>query len=337
MSCIFKATSADTELYETQLRDFLPESFIDIHSHLAPAHTVATPCKERLERYWMLRIPFAQTAEEYARAYEDLFPGKRVTSVAFAMPILESDLPAQNEYVLRSARENPRIIPFYVARPHETEAELEDAVSRGFVGLKPYPDLVESDHPGEEAIEEFFTPAMCEVAERHALPVVLHIARAQRFADPRNIDELLRISERWPSVRLIIAHLGRSFNPMYLEKGLELLNGACPWHYDFSAVTNPEVLAMALAAIPRTRLCFGLDNPVMLSRGYYEFPSPDRYAVHINGYNLDDPAQPPLAYRILLGFKEAAQELSLSREEVQQIFLQNACDVLRLPTEQFNP
>jgi hypothetical protein len=140
--------------------------------------------------------------------------------------------------------------------------------------------------------------------------------------------DLIELTGRWPALRPIVAHLGRSYNPYYLEEGLKQLGGRCAWLYDFSAVANPEVHRLALRAIPHERLCFGLDNPLMLARGYYDFPAPDRYAVHIHGYNLDRADHPPLAYHILLAFRQAAVEEGLSRDSVRKIFHQNAFELL---------
>ena len=66
----------------------------------------------------------------------------------------------------------------------------------------------------------------------------------------------------------------------------------------------------------------------MLARGYYDFPAPDRYAVHIHGYNLDSADYPPLAYQILLGFRQAAERVGLSRASIEKIFYQNAHSLL---------
>jgi len=177
-------------------------------------------------------------------------------------------------------------------------------------------------------ISEFLTPSICRAADRHRAPIILHISRLQRFADTENIRQLKEVTQTYPALRLIVAHLGRSYNPLYLEKGLELLGGAGDWWYDFSAVTNPEVHKLALRAIPHDRLCFGFDNPIMLSRGYYEFPTPSSYTMHIHGYNLESADYPPLAHQILKGFKEAAEAVGLSRESVRKIFFDNAMDLL---------
>ena len=328
MNPIYESTPADRKIFEEFLRDFLPDELFDLHSHLAPPGTITPPSAERLERYWSLRLPAIQSAEEYLAAYKNLLPGKRVTSVAFGMPIQESNVDAQNAYIMESARRHPQIKPFFMVQPDDEEERLEAAVEAGFLGFKPYPDFVQSDHPAEERIGEFLTPVMCRVANRHRLPVILHISRSRRFADPENIRDLIELTDRWPDLRLIVAHLGRSYNPYYLEEGLKQLAGRCAWWYDFAAVANPEVLRLALQAIPHERICFGLDNPLMLARGYYDFPAPDRYAVHIHGYNLESADHPPLAYQILLAFRQAALETGISRDSVRKILYQNAFDLV---------
>ncbi len=326
---IFTPTAADRQLYTEELRDFLPDTIIDLHTHLAVPGSMAQPSAERLARYWVLRLPMEQSVEEFLEAYDLLLPGKRVSASAFAMPLMESDIPRQNRGVLQAARSHPnRIHPFLVVTPAITEEEIECALNDGFIGLKPYPDFVTGDHPGEERIGEFLTPAMCAVADRRKLPVILHISRSRRFADPENIADLIYIAARYPGMRLVIAHFGRSYTSMYLKKGLDALGGRAPWWYDFSAVTNPEVFRLALQQIPHDRICFGFDNPLMLSRGYYDFPSEDRYQVHIHGYNLPSANYPPLAYQILLGFKQAAMDLGLSGESLEKIFHHNALTVL---------
>lgn len=326
---IYTPTEADRKLYDEELRDFLPETIVDLHSHLAVPGSMARPSAERLARYWVLRLPMEQTAEEFLEAYQLLLPGKCVSASAFAMPLVESDIQLQNRCVLQASRSHPgRIFPFLVVTPEMTEASIERSLDEGFVGLKPYPDFVSSDHPGEERIAEFLTPSMCAVADRRKLPVILHISRSRRFADKENLADLIQIANQYPGMRLVVAHFGRSYTPMYLEKGLEALGSKDLWWYDFSAVTNPEVFRLALQNIPHERICFGFDNPLMLSRGYYDFPAADRYQVHIHGYNLASDAHPPLAYQILLGFKKAAVDLGISRASLQKIFHTNALAVL---------
>ncbi len=327
---IYVPTAADRELFERDFEDFLPKRIIDIHAHLAHPDHMRPPTAERLERYWVLRIPVAQTVENFLKAYEELFPRRQVTALVFAMPIQESDLARQNEYLLAQAAAHRQIRPLYVTRPEDDEATLERAMEAGFLGFKPYPDLVTSDHPGDERLTEFLTPELCKVADRHGAVVMVHIAKFQRFADKENCCDLIEITGKYPSMRIIVAHLGRSYNPIYLEKGLEHLGGVCNWWYDFSAVTNPEVHRLALASIPHERILFGTDLPIMLARGFYDFPTVDKYVAHIEGINLEPAGHPPLVYQILSGFRQAALDLKLSRESIGKIFYDNAKNLLGL-------
>ena len=326
----FQPSEADRRFYEESLRDFLPEKIFDIHSHLVPPGTIQSPSLERKQRLWPLNLPCVQTIDEYFGAYEKLFPGKFVQSLVFGLPIEESDINRQNRMILFHSREHRHVHPLFVARPTDDPELFEKAIAEGFRGFKPYPDLASIAEPGEERITDFLTPAMCRVADAHRALVILHISKSRRFADPDNIRDLQELSQTYPKMKLVIAHLGRSFNPVYLERGLDMLDGQCRWWYDFSAVTNPEVFRVALERIPRDRLCFGSDLPLMLARGYYDFPSPDSYEVHINGYNMEDPNHPPLVYQILSGFKQAAEDLNLSRQEIKSIFHDNAMNLLNL-------
>jgi uncharacterized protein len=300
---------------------------VDIHAHLIDPRYVRAPTPERLQRYWMLNLPLAQNAEDMWASFAALLPGKQIELLAFGMPTLEADVPGQNANLLASAAQYPTIQPLFVARPEDTEETLSAALDAGFLGFKPYPDFVRSSTPGEERIADFLTPAMCRIADRRGALVMLHISRTQRFADADNIHDLLALAERWPGMRVIVAHLGRAYNAWYLEQGLDLLaqaGRAGNWYYDFSAVANRASLRVALARIPHERLCFGLDTPVAFARGYYTFPTDRSYRVHLHGYNLEAPDHLPVAYQILQAFRDAAQDVGLTRASIECICHRNA-------------
>ena len=340
MPPIFQATDSDHQFFEENLRDFLPERIVDIHTHLVHPPSMREPSPERLKRYWMLGLPIRQTAEDFIRSYESLLPGKRLKMLTFGMPLIEADAQAQNAYVLESFRAWPCLNPLALALPGDSEEALEAVLDAGFLGFKPYPDYVVGTVAGEERIADFLTTAMCRVADRRKAIVMLHISRRLRFADPENIQDLLDLEWRYPGMRLIIAHLGRSYNPSYLNQGITLLEKAGNqgrWNYDFSAVANPASIRLALEKIDHHRICFGLDTPIVFARGYYEFPTETTYAVHIHGYNLDAPSHLPIAYQILDAFRQAAQAVGLSRGSIERIFHGNAEDLFASSRIRQNP
>ncbi|OPZ09078.1 MAG: Amidohydrolase [candidate division BRC1 bacterium ADurb.BinA292] len=328
MSTTYSRREADQLYFEQHFEDWLPRRLFDLHAHLVPPGTLRAPSPERLARYWMLRLPLQQTVQEFFEDYAALLPGRQVHALAFGMPVQESDIARQNAMLLEGSRQHERLNVLFLTRPEDEEERLEQALADGFLGFKPYPDFVVGDHPGEEAIAEFLTPAMCRVAQRHRALVMLHISRPGRFGDARNVDDLLQLAADYPAMRLIIAHLGRAYNPIYLERALERLDGRHPWWYDFSAVVHPGTHRLALQSIPHERICFGFDNPIMLARGYYEFPTESTYRVRMHGIDLDEADYPPLAYQILKGFKEAAESVRLDRASLERILFQNAWDLV---------
>ena len=42
---------------------------------------------------------------------------------------------------------------------------------------------------------------------------MLHISRPARLKDPVNLAQLLEIEEKYPNVKLIVAHIGRAYTP----------------------------------------------------------------------------------------------------------------------------
>ena len=90
---------------------------------------------------------------------------------------------------------------------------LEEEVTKGgFLGLKPYLSNCPPYIPAKEIrIFDFLPHSHLEVVNRHGWIVMLHIPRDKRFRDEVNLAELREIDERYPNVKLIIAHIGRAY------------------------------------------------------------------------------------------------------------------------------
>jgi hypothetical protein len=90
------------------------------------------------------------------------------------------------------------------------------------------------------------------------------------LADPSNIYELLTISNDYPNITLIVAHIGRSFCLPTAKDGLPHFVGQPNVYFDTAANLNMDVLQFAIETIGPSRLLFGSDMPIMLMRGVRE-------------------------------------------------------------------
>jgi predicted TIM-barrel fold metal-dependent hydrolase len=230
---------------------------------------VASIPQSRIDGDWALQSGSEMSLEDARGFTQALFPGVDYRFTAFPLPIKEADTDGNNEYIASLLRTKSISYGLLTTRPETKVEVIEEALkNRGFVGIKPYPDYVSAYKGAEVGITDFLPVEHCALAERLNKCIVLHLPRAGRFSDENNIKELKEIIAKYPRIKIIIAHLGRSFNPCYFEKAAQLLGDAIHnFWFDTAAVMNPHVLKMAMEIVHEDRILFGLDLPILLFHG----------------------------------------------------------------------
>ena len=147
-----------------------------------------------------------------------------------------------------------------------------NSTSRGVLGVKVYYALIGHDPTTrdkhlEAGIFDFLPHHQLELLDRRGAWVTLHVPKADRLAHPANIAEIRQIRRQYPRIKLVIAHLGRSYTLPHAEQSLPQLAGDEGLYFDLSAVHNPEVLRFALQTLGSARLLYGSDNPIFYMRG----------------------------------------------------------------------
>lgn len=264
----FEVKIKDKTFYNEKLKDRLPNKIIDSHSHMTlKKHLVNIP-KSRIDSDWALQSEIKMPIEE-ARGYaRDLFPGKEYEFVSFAFPIIEADIEGGNNYISTLIKNKDIVAGLYISLPEwDIDKIKKDYDCGGFKGFKPYPDLI-AVKGSETSIFDFFTRDQFELANSLKAKMVLHLPRAGRIADDNNIKELKEIVKNYPDIKVIIAHLGRSYNYIYFEEALKKLGRDIhKFWFDTSAVANPQVLELAFKKLDPEKLLFGLDLPILLWHG----------------------------------------------------------------------
>lgn len=259
-------TITDQSFYKTYLAGRMPPRIFDAHIHLNLPEHIPFISQERLHGDWAFECGLYLSAEDALAQGAMLFPGVPYTLAGFPWPIREADLAANNAYLLEKKAEG-LVRPFMATRPDWDPDELDRQLS-DFCGFKPYPDFVVSAKGAEASIFDFMPHAQLEVLNRHKKAVVLHLPRKDRLADKNNLRELLTMREHYPDIQIIIAHLGRSFCPIYLERGLDGLGSAVDgFYFDTAAVFNPVVYEIAFRRIRTERILFGTDGPILYWHG----------------------------------------------------------------------
>lgn len=338
---LFTVKPVDRAFYEKHLAAFLPDRMIDMHTHvwLKWFTSRRQPAVRRVS--WPDRVAAENTVEQLIETYALMFPGKSVTPLLFTT--LVDDYEVANAYVERAAKAHnfPALI---FSRPQWNAAELEKKVVAGsFLGIKSYLTLAEPYLPENEIrIFDFFPHQQLEVLNAHGWILMLHIPRPLRLRDPVNHAQLLLLEERYPRIKIIVAHVGRAYCPEDIGNAFKVLGKTRKMSFDISANTNRFVFRKLIEAIGPRRILFGSDLPITRMRmrricergnyvnlvpsGLYGDVSQDPHLRAVRGAAAQRLTF--FMYEELNAFRRAAAETGLSRRDLEDVFHNNAAALL---------
>lgn len=343
---LFPVTAYDKAFYENELKDFLPPKLFDVHCHSYLDAFRAPRIQDPNSRVvaWPEMVAKDNSIEDLQETYRLLFPDKEVSCLTFASCSYRDDIDANNVYVSAAAAEHENIHGLYYSRPTQTAEEVERAVKEGgFLGLKSYLDLAPAYLPGSEIrVFDFFPHHLLEAAEQHGWIVMLHIPRPGRLQDPVNLAQIKEIKQRYPHVRLIIAHVGRAYCPEDVGNAFEYLSDCGDLLFDFSANCCEPVFEQLLRAVGPKRVMFGSDLPVLRMRthricengtyinlvppGLYGPPGQDPHLREVSAQEAEKLTF--FLYEEVFAMKQAAEACGLSREDVDALFYRNAHELI---------
>jgi len=332
----FEVNGVDRRFYEQELAPWLPSRILDCHVHVGLGEGARPISPERYKAMWALEVGCHQSWRRMRETYRALFPEQEVSVLAFANVYNEIDTQRENEYIFDGiADERNRAEGLFVTRPGTTCAEIRHAFAQGFVGIKPYPDLIDGISM-EVSIFQFLPHSHLEVVNELGGIVMLHLPRSGRLADPSNTRELVEISERYGRIKLIVAHVGRAYCLPTVERGLPPLVEHRRILFDVSANVNREVFLYTLKAVGPERVLFGTDMPVMLMRGVREHVG-EHYINHTDGpYSWNRHRRSPeeeanytfYVYQQIKALIWAVRQAGWGRDVLEKIMYSNAARLL---------
>lgn len=342
---LFEVTKYDREVYEGQIRDYLPDSIIDIHTHVWKGRVSPDDLTDTRKVIWPYLVAPENKYEDITEAYKLFFPGKKVMPLIFASKIenLES-CRERNAYIVE-AKEKTGYPALYFAHPKQSAEEIEREIkAHGFLGLKVYLDLSPAYIPENEIrIFDFLTFDMLEIADRLGLIVMLHIPRPKRFRDPVNVAQIKYICEHYKNLKLIIAHVGRAYSMLDVGNAFDEIGFYDNLWYDFTANTNADVFELLLKKVPNDRIMFGSDEPIIRMRmrridengkyinlvppGLYGDPKQDSHLREVSPAEAEKITF--FMYEEILAMKEAQRRLGLGDNVTEMLFCENAEKIMR--------
>lgn len=321
--------SVDLPIYRREFAEWLPDRIFDVHTHAwLPEHTRRPIAEERVGLVFEAEsVSWAELREAYAL----LFPDKSVEFLAFGMPLTVIDRESNNSYIA-SQTDQTESFGLYIPALDETAEVLLARLRQGkFVGFKPYLSYVTWKPLEAIRIRDFVTDAQLEVAHTYSLPIMLHVPRDQRLADPDNLTDLEYIAVHYPQARVILAHGGRAYSPDLIHKALDVVEKLPNMYFDFSNVQSAGVVQAILERMPLEHLMYGSDIPVATVRGYMFMLNGQRVALTRKPFDWSISSTKPkhlrctfMGYEQIRAMKQACDQLHLGKSAVEKLFYRNA-------------
>jgi glutamate-1-semialdehyde 2,1-aminomutase len=327
-------TDADHDFVRRHVESFLPDRIFDAHTHLfCHAHYPAGTLPPSLQG-----TP-AEIGMKVCREYiEWLHPNQRTRGGLFFGLAFRGDRAANDAYVAQQVQQG-QVEGFaaygqmLIAPEMDAEYVRQQVRRYGFVGLKPYHLMAQPDGPTFRApIEEYLTEEHVRIAHEEGLTITLHMVRDRAMADPLNQATIRRYCERYPNMRLILAHAARGFNPWHTIEGIASLQGLPNVWCDTSAVTEAGAFEAIVETLGHKRLLYGTDFYVSHLRGRCIAIGDSFHWLYAEEMGLEE--KHTTLQPVLIGLESlrslilAFQRLKLSDGQIEDIFYNNAVELI---------
>jgi len=323
----------DRRIYDTELKNFLPKEFIDCHVHIWKKDFPSQGSSNGGST-WTTKVCEDLSATELLKSYEILFPENKVTPLVFGG--CSHQISICNEYV----KDKAELFGFptlfrtdYEMTPDYLEAEVKKG---GFLGLKPYLSNCPPYIPSEEIrIFDFLPKEHLEVADKNGWIVMLHIPRSKRLRDAINVAQIMEIEEKYPNLKLVVAHIGRAYAKEDIGDAFDVLKNTKNLVFDFTANVCDDAIKACIEAVGTKRLLFGSDLPIAFMRMYRIVENGEYFNVVPRGLYGDVSKEPHMRetdekdvtfmiYEQILALKRVAADMKLTDSQIEDIMFLNS-------------
>ena len=254
------AQAEDREFFERELASFVPDKVFDAHCHVWQRGSPPLPGP--------LGAIDAVGYEGYLELMEDLHPDRRMAALFIPFPPQPAQLHQANQWTAEQAAAHPDFRCLFFVKPDDDPEWVREEVKRlGTAGLKCYHTYADVEPTWEAQIPDFLPEKFIKVADEEGWVITLHMVRSRAAADPGNIKWIRHCCERYPNIKLILAHSARGFQPAHNLEGLPQLTGLDNLYFDTSVNCEQMAHQSIIRIMGHEKLMYGSDLMASHGRG----------------------------------------------------------------------
>ena len=321
-----QVADVDLEFFERELDSFLPDRIYDAHAHLWRKDCIPWTLSDSPED-----VGYTDYMSAIRRLHSD-----RPTSTLF-IPFIAAENRDKSvlasEWIATEIANDRNCRGLFFVRPEDDPEWVREEVRRlKLHGLKCYHTMASSQPTFEADIPDFLPEPQVRVAHEEGWCITLHMVKSRAVADPANIACIRRYCEKYPNMKLILAHSARGFQPAHNLEGLPLLKGLDNLYFDTSANCEPIAHQAIMRIIGHDKLMYGSDLPISHMHGR-SLSAADSFVwlykdtpVWGEKHSAIDPVMVGLEH--IRSLKWACWAERLSDAQVEDVFWNNAAKLL---------
>lgn len=249
--------------FVAEFQSWLPGVIIDCHAHCnLPEHVRWVDDQD----YNHMLSTFPSFSLEESKEWNGLFhPSVEVRALRFPNVFRGIDHKKANSYLLEQSPEQDRVALYGL--PDDVEYTIAALDRPRVSALKMYHAYCS---PAAKEIYQYFPKDILAAAQSRDIPIILHPPTRITTC----IEQILRVVEDFPRLRVCIAHLSltKSVEPG-LEAAFTALAKCRRISFDTALVPSAKLVEMALRIVGVDRIMFGSDAPLGLIRStVYQHP-----------------------------------------------------------------
>lgn len=324
-------TSPHSRTFLEDLSSFLPEQIFDAHAHVFNTGNYNPPLSAFLSE-----CPEITGIHLWQQCMESVFGVKPKRGLFMPYPVAGCDIEKVNGFLIDQLNSFPEsrgllMVPMTDKMPPGVSMFMNHAQICGF---KPYYMFGNEPPVAQGSIRSFVPEWVWETADRENQMIMLHIVKDKALADEDNLQVIKEKCKRYPGMKLVLAHAGRGFHAPNTLKGITSLRGIQNVWFDMSGICETAPILAILQEFGPTRLLWGSDFPISQIIGRcvtvgdgFLWTQTDV----VNTGKVNIPYHPVIVcMESLRALKETADLFGLSKADLQDIFYNNACDLLNI-------
>ncbi|MBX3256409.1 MAG: aminotransferase class III-fold pyridoxal phosphate-dependent enzyme [Chitinophagaceae bacterium] len=318
-------------LLAESLKDFIPAEVFDIHVH--PYHASHFPKKE-----WAFLNGFDRLGcKDHRERLQCYMPVQQLHGLYFGLPRYSADRDAMNKWVMEEVKQNATAASrsLIVVSPTDDPGKIAGQLKTGTCcGIKGYHCYANRKDTMNAGLTEYAPEWMWELLNEMNGVLMLHIVKEGAIEDAGNQQQIRRLCKAYPKVRLILAHIARSFNYRNARNGLYSIADLENVVVDTSAICEAESFRAALKMLGPQRILWGSDFGVSEMRGRCITTGNRFFWLHPELIEAKYQASAESSMTLigiesLLALKESCEDAGLNRSDINDIFLNNALRLLK--------